>query len=59
MKIEFRNRAKGLRDVARYQVLHLRKNLFECWIQIFKLFPTKIMLSLRDSTHLIRNNLGA
>ena len=30
MKNKLRNRANDLHDVAKYQVWHLRKNLFEC-----------------------------
>ena len=41
MKNEVRNRANNLHDVAKYQVLHLRKNLFECWVQIFKIVSFK------------------
>ena len=40
-KKELRNRANDLHDVAKYQVLHLRKNLFECWIQIFQIVSFK------------------
>ena len=41
MKKELRNRANDLHDVAKYQVLHLMKNLFECWIQIFQIVSFK------------------
>ena len=38
---KLRNRANDLHDVAKYQVLHLRKNLFECWVQIFQIVSFK------------------
>ena len=41
MKNKLRNRANDLHDVAKYQVLHLRKNLFECWVQIFQIVSFK------------------